>query len=266
MRAAGGKPGPGERWAAWAPAARPPSPAAMHLPLSPAMPLSSDRLLRAALLLRRVPGPLHVVSVGASLSQGGSASRAASPGTRGPASRTLDERLGVGRGALRGSARQCPRRPLEGSERLSLPGPAGAWGEGSRPALWPQWAERGRRAGTPPCQDAGFGSGGRDEAEEGQLAPRGEELSVPLLELRGGPPFTPKAAETSQLCAAAGEPGPQLPAAVCSAPHLTGGAGASERVCGGGGSQQALHPVASALSELAGSWHTGPTLVFPGSI
>lgn len=40
-------------------------------PSNPVDPAPSDRLLRVALLLRRVPGPLHVVSDGASVSTQG---------------------------------------------------------------------------------------------------------------------------------------------------------------------------------------------------
>lgn len=53
-----------------------------------------------------------------------------------------------GAGALSVPARQCPRRPLEGSERLSLPGPAGAWGEGRGAGQVPPSRRGGVRVGT----------------------------------------------------------------------------------------------------------------------
>lgn len=67
MRAAGDRPRRGGGWPESF-MGRDPSEASPSNPVDPA---PSDRLLRVALLLRRVPGPLHVVSDGASVSTQG---------------------------------------------------------------------------------------------------------------------------------------------------------------------------------------------------
>lgn len=158
----------------------------------------------------------------AQLSPQGPWARPALPGASGTLDEPLDVRRATGKACSAGlwalpvPARQCPRRPLEGSEGLFLPGPAGACGGGARrgPTLPPRlaalgcgWAPRG----TPTVSGRGLWEWRSDEPEEGRLDLMAEGCLCPAPRTPRTPAtaaFTPKAAETSKMRAAAGESAP----------------------------------------------------------
>lgn len=163
MIAVGGRP---QRWGRRVARGRPEGCVGQHPsgapPSNPVAPASSDRLLRAALLLRRVPGPLHVVSDGASLSTQG-----APPPALPPASGDTGKNSGPRASRCQMQWLKWRSLRLRGGRDLGL---GDALGSGfppppSSPAV-PAAATRGQRAAVPrspgPWEpEAGGGGAGR---------------------------------------------------------------------------------------------------------